>query len=132
MSKLATNAAVKEAMLVKIADSLLDSKDAVKLKFKPYTAAEQQKELATPASAPGFIIPYFDITGKQTKFWRFRYLEDTRKGFDVLSGRKALRYVQASGGVNEVYLAPFVDWREIAENPEIPLVITEGELKAAC
>jgi hypothetical protein len=131
MSKLPDIAAVKRAMLTKINDSLLDEKDAVKLKFKPLTA-EQTKQLNVPAEYAGFLIPYFDISGKPTKFWRLRYLEDTRKGFDVLSGRKALRYVQAAGGINEVYLPPFVDWREIADNVEIPLVITEGELKAAC
>lgn len=131
MSKLATLAAVKGAMLAKIADSLLDNADATKLKFKPLTAA-QTKELDVPVNVPGFLIPYFSLDGKVSKFWRLRYLEDTRKGFDVLNGRKALRYVQASGGVNEVYLPPFVDWREIASNATIPLVITEGELKAAC
>lgn len=128
---LATIAAVKAAMLDKISGSLLDPTDATKLKFKPLTAAAT-KTLDVPTHAPGFLIPYFSIDGKLSKFWRLRYLQDTRKGFDILNGRKALRYVQAKGGVNEVYLAPFIDWRRIAENPEIPLIITEGELKAAC
>ena len=128
---LATNAAVKTAMLEKISGSLLNHTDATKLKFKPLTAADT-KTLDVPTHVPGFLIPYFSIDGTPTKFWRLRYLQDTRKGFDVLNGRKALRYVQAKGGVNEVYLAPFTDWRRIAENTEIPLIITEGELKAAC
>lgn len=131
MTKLTTAAQVKQAMLDKIADSLLDAKDATKLKFKPLTAAEVKK-LDTPATVSGFYIPYFGLDGKPTKFWRLRYLEDTRKGFDVLAGRKALRYVQPVGGVNEVYLPPFIDWREIAENVEVPIIITEGELKSAC
>jgi len=131
MTKLATIAAVKAAMLEKLSGSLLDPADATKLKFKPLTAADT-KALDVPIQAPGFLLPYFTIDGKQSKFWRLRYLEDTRKGFDVLNGRKPLRYVQAKGGVNEVYLAPFVDWRRLAENSEVPLLITEGELKAAC
>ena len=131
MSKLTTIPAIKAAMLTKIAQSKLDTTDATKLKFKPYTAAET-KALDLPANNPGFLIPYFTFDGKPSKFWRFRYLEDTRKGFAAMSGRKPLRYVQAKGGVNEVYLAPFVDWRRIAENVDIPLLITEGELKAAC
>ncbi len=130
MSKIMTPLAVKEAMLSKIASSLLEEADAKKLKFK-YLTADQSKELSIPVEAPGFVIPYFDLDGRQTKFWRFRYLEDTRKGFDVLSGRKALRYVQAAGGINEVYLSPMMDWRKMAENVSIPLIITEGELKAA-
>ncbi len=127
---LKTADSVRAAMMAKIAGSLLDAKDATKLKFKPMTA-EQVKALDVPCTASGFMIPYFDLDGKQSKFWRFRYLEDTRKGFDVLNGRKELRYVQPGGGVNEVYLAPFLDWRKIAENPTIPIIITEGELKSA-
>jgi len=129
--KLSTQEAVRAAMLKKLADSLLDEADAKKLLFKPLTA-DQVKQLDVPASVSGFIIPYFSVDGKPTKFWRLRYLEDTRKGFDILSGRKPLRYVQSAGGVNEVYLAPFSDWKMLLENVDVPLVITEGELKAAC
>lgn len=131
MPKLATIAAVKSAMLLKLEGSLLNSADATKLKLKPLLAAEV-KALDVPSAVPGFLIPYFSLDGKPTEFWRLRYLEDTRKGFDLAAGRKALRYVQPSGGLNEVYLPPFVDWRKLAENPAVPLVITEGELKAAC
>lgn len=130
MSKLTTPLLVREAMLSKIAGSSLDAKDAAKLKFR-YLTALQSKELDVPVNLAGFVIPYFDISGKLTNFWRYRYLEETRKGFDILSGRKALRYVQASGGVNEVYLAPFMDWKLVVKNTTIPLIITEGELKAA-
>src|ERR1700752_1489740 len=129
--KLTTLDAVRAAMLEKIAGSRLDKDDAVKLKFKPLTS-KQTKELKIPAAIAGFVIPYFSIDGKVLKFWRFRYLEDTRKGFDVLNGRKPLRYVQPPGGINEVYLPPFTDWRRISENISIPIIITEGELKAAC
>lgn len=128
--KLLTLEAVKQAMMEKIKGSLLDAKDAAKLKFQPMTAL-QVKELDVPAAVAGFRIPYFSFDGKQSKFWRLRYLEDTRKGFDVLNGRKPLRYVQPSGGCNEIYLSPYVDWRKMAENVSIPLVITEGELKAS-
>lgn len=129
--KLSTAEAVKTAMLEKLAGSLLNATDVTKLKLKPLTAA-QVKPLDLPCDVAGFLIPYFSLDGKPTSFWRLRYLEDTRKGFDVLNGRKALRYVQPGGGVNEVYLPPFIDWRRMAENVEIPIVITEGELKAAC
>lgn len=78
------------------------------------------------------MIPYFDLHGEQTKFWRLRYLEDTRRGFDLVCGKKALRYVQAVGTLNEVYLPPFADWSKIAVDSERPVLITEGELKAAC
>jgi Domain of unknown function (DUF3854)/Family of unknown function (DUF5906) len=123
--------AVTQAMLAKIQGSLLDESDAKKLKFEPLTAA-QVVQYGVPAKAEGFLIPYFDFEGVPTDFWRLRYLKDTRKGFEALTGKKALRYVQRTGGTNEVYLPPFVDWQKLAENTAIPLVITEGELKAAC
>lgn len=131
MSKPLTIAEVKAATLAKLKESNLDAADLTKLKFRPLTAADV-KPLDLPAQVAGFLLPYFTIDGKPSKFWRVRYLQDTRKGFDVLNGRKPLRYVQPNGGVNEVYLPPYVDWRKLAETPDIPLVITEGELKAAC
>lgn len=126
-----TEEQVRKAMLAKIAGSLLDTKDAAKLHFEPLAAAKV-KELSLPASLAGFRIPYFTLDGKLSKFWRLRYLEDTRKGFDKLNGRKTLRYVQPGGSVNEVYLPPYVDWQDLAKDVEEPLIITEGELKAAC
>lgn len=129
--KLSTLEAVRAAMLKKLSGSLLTEADAKKMLVKPLTI-EQVKQLDVPASVPGFLIPYFSIEGKPTKFWRLRYLEDTRKGFDILSGRKPLRYVQPPGGVNEIYLSPFSDWKRLVDDPDVPLVITEGELKAAC
>ncbi len=62
-----------------------------------------------------------------------RYVEDTRKGFDKLTGKKPLRYTQPPGTVSELYIPPTgVDWPAVAANPEVPLIITEGELKAVC
>jgi hypothetical protein len=116
-------------MLLKISDSSLNEQDAKKLGFKVVNA-EEAKALGVPAYA-GFVLPYFDLKGKPTKFWRIRYLEDTRKGFEKVTGQKTLRYMQPSGTTNEVYLPPFVKWADIASNATHPIVITEGELKAA-
>jgi hypothetical protein len=124
-------AGIRDAMLHKLAGSALDDKDAAKLQFKPITAQEAA-ELRLPSATEGFVIPYFGLDGRQTDFIRVRYLKETRKGFEVYSKKKALRYGQVPGTVNEVYMAPIVPWPKLIENPDIPLVITEGELKAAC
>ena len=121
---------VKMAMLSKLAGSLLAADDAAKLKLTPLTAT-QVVEHGYPIVGAGFEIPYFDLQGKLIKFKRLRYLEDTSKGFDKLSGRKALRYTQLSGTAPEVYYPPLTNWSAHAANIGIPLVITEGELKAA-
>lgn len=118
-------------MTRKISGSGLSSKDAAALKFEAITAHTAQLR-KFPGNAGGFVIPYFDINGNQTKFKRIRYLEDTRHGFDKISKKKPLRYGQLANTVNELYLPPLVDWARISIRAEIPLLITEGELKAAC
>lgn len=77
-------------------------------------------------------IPYFNIEGEDSGFFRIRYLEDL-PGF----GRqiaKPQRYAQSIGSTNWVYLprVPSIDWTKVASDATEPLVITEGELKAAC
>lgn len=120
-----------DAVLNKLAASELDAEDARLLRFESVTA-EQCKQLKLPAAAAGFKIPYFDINGKLTKFFRVRYMEDTRTGFAKLTSKKPMRYGQVPGTINELYLPPFIDWNGIANDKEVPLLITEGELKSAC
>jgi hypothetical protein len=117
-------------MLDKIGGSALEEFDAGTLGLSPVTA-EQAFKLGVPPAA-GFVIPYFDMDGEQTNFYRIRYVEDTRKGFDLVTGKKAMRYCQPGDTVTEVYLPPLVKWRTVAANTERPILITEGELKAAC
>lgn len=118
-------------MLRKLEGSALDSEDAKALKVKPYSA-DECKALKLPATKAGFLIPYFDLAGKPQKFFRFRYLEDTRSGFQVAAGRKALRYAQPANTDVELYLPPNIDWAKIAKDVGTPILFTEGELKAAC
>jgi len=125
-----TLAAVQSAMVSKLAGSALTDADARKMKLKA-TTAKDSVALKLPAVAAGFVIPYFTPEGKVSKFFRYRYLEETRKGFDVLSGKKPLRYGQPSNTINEVYLPPFIPWKDYLAS-SAPLLITEGELKAAC
>lgn len=128
-------ASVKDAMLNKLSLSALDATDVKALRFAAYTADDAGKQLKSlPNYHAGFLIPYFDLEGRVTKFWRYRYLESTKTGFDALTTKKELRYAQPGRSLNEIYLPPVggTNWKRVAANPEIPLVITEGELKAAC
>lgn len=124
-------AEVRAAMLAKLETSALTEAHGKKLKMQPYTA-EECKALKLPATKAGFLIPYFTLDGKVDKFFRYRYLEDTRTGFDKLTKKKALRYAQPGNTTVGVYLPPLMDWEALAEDAEIPVIITEGELKAAC
>lgn len=124
---------VSSAMLDKLEDSDLDESDAKLLGYTATTAEEcATKFNKFPAFKAGFLIPYFDIEGRRTKFYRYRYLETVKEGFEKHTDKKDLRYVQPKNTLNELYLPPSVDWTKVANDPTIPIVITEGELKAAC
>lgn len=123
---------LKQAMLVKLGESGLNSKDAAKLRLKTVSAAEANKmlERANPTERGGFVIPYFTLEGKPNCFFRVRYL-GPRTGFAALA-TKEQRYSQPPGTGINLYMPPFADWRVTAADPTKPIVITEGELKAAC
>lgn len=111
------------AMIADLERSGLDATDAkvLQLSTKPHGLK--------PAFA-GYTIPYFNSSGKKTKFFRVRYVENTATGFAALSGKKPLRYAQPAGSVNEVYLPPYIKWSEFFKTGA-SFVITEGEKKAA-
>lgn len=121
---------LKARMLADAARSALDAADVTKLKFAPVTEAEATA-LKLPSATVGYRIPYFDLDGKPTNFFRCRFLEDTRKGFQAYTDKKALKYGQPNGSVTEVYFPPLVNWRALL-GKEVPLIITEGEKKSAC
>jgi hypothetical protein len=113
-------------MLVDLSRSGLDEDDAglLQLKFCHDSPA------GVEPNAPGYMIPYFAVDGTVTDFYRYRFLVDTRSGFERLSGAKPRRYSQPSGTVPQVYWPPYIDWAEYVQGTD-PLIITEGEKKAA-
>ena len=117
-------------LLDKLALSCLTADDGAALMM----GMADPKELAAegfPAKA-ALELPYIKAHGKPSGFKRWRYLESTLNGFDKLTERKDLRYVQPKNSVQEVYMPPLEDWAAIQKNTEETIVITEGELKAAC
>lgn len=117
-------------MLEDLARSALDADDAKLMRLEP-KARDELSTIAPPGA--GYVIPYFHRDGRvDPVVYRYRYLEDTRKkGFGALGSAKARRYTQPSGTPPGVYWAPFTDWETIAADPTVPLVVTEGEKKAA-
>ena len=123
-------------MLRKAATSLLTPKHVAALKFEPYPEGHQLNILPRWA---GFKIPYFTTAGRLDPegFFRFRYLQDKPStGFRSLAEapEKPRRYAQPADTGCGVYFPPLLDrsWADIARDPEVSVVITEGELKAAC
>lgn len=121
---------LRELLAQKLATSKLTPQDGRKLQLKVITRA-QAAALKVMAFA-GFQIPYFDLDGKVQKFFRVRYLEDTRDEWTAKTTRKPLRYSQPPNTGVELYLPPLVPWTKVLARTEQQLIITEGELKAAC
>jgi hypothetical protein len=126
---------VRAKMLAKAKTSCLTTSDVKLLQFEPYT---EDHELEIYPRFAGFKIPYFLLNGKpDPSFYRFRFVQtQPSKGFAAITEepKKPRRYSQPMGTQCGVYLPPLLDasWAEIAKNPAISVVITEGELKAAC
>ncbi len=100
--------------------------DVKRLKLRPVTATAAEALGFKPAQS-GFVIPYFTLQGKPTNF-SHSVLRCEARSFTGKEGRK---YNQLPGSGNHLYLPPLVPWVTVANDPETPLCLTEGELKAA-
>lgn len=122
---------MKKMAAEKWAGSGLTDADAKKLKLRGTEGAETSKLHPTFHKAGALVIPYFDAKGRETKFYRLRYLEQL--GGFAAQMKKQQRYAQVPGTLNEVYMPPLMkrSWAEVMADPTAPLYITEGELKAA-
>lgn len=115
--------------LAKLAGSGLTPAHADLLQIEPLP----RPPAGYPVQLGGFLIPYHDAAGKPTGFGRFRYLEEPPKlnGFRALAPGKPLRYAQPAGSLPEIYLPRLgLDWAAYLRS-DLPLLVTEGELKAA-
>lgn len=106
------------------------------LGLRPLTKEEtweiQKKEGAKePLEVDALLLPYFDLDGKRTDFYRIRYLGKLPGWAGAVA--KPQRYWQPPRTLNEVYLPPILKakWKEIAKDVNIPIYITEGEFKSA-
>jgi hypothetical protein len=82
-------------------------------------------------------IPYHDILGNPLSDWpgcppfyRLRYLEQPQ-GFEEQARGKQQRYTQEPNTAPVAYYPRNENWAEIAVDVGIPIILTEGELKAA-
>jgi len=71
-------------------------------------------------------IPYFEISGEKNGFAR-------RKLFPAIKIKDGgtIKYWQPKGSSPHLYLPPLADWHKIISQTASPLLITEGEKKAA-
>jgi hypothetical protein len=107
-----------------------------KLQFTALDANDVAKLTKNAVKFPAYRIPYFDLKGKLTGYYRLRLLNDsdpdgTYKG---AAGAPFTRYWQPPNTMPQLYMPPLVPWSEIARDVRSRTTITEGEKKsiAAC
>ena len=121
----------------KLKSSGLTRKDAEELGIS-FMTREQTVKL-NPRFKPfkALRIDYFDVHGKPLSDWpkgkpfvRVRYLEEPQ-GLDAITKKKQPRYAQPEGTAPCAYLPRNQDWKPLLKDTTKPLIITEGEFKAA-
>ena len=120
----------------KLESSGLTVDDGVALGMEPVLSAAALDPTFDPVA--GLKIPYFHpITRKPLTcrpkwpaFYRVRYLEQM-PGLDAQTDKKQRRYAQTADTGVAAYFPKTVDWSAIFSDHNRPIIITEGELKAA-
>jgi hypothetical protein len=109
----------------------LSDEHAKRLKLAALSAEETAALGSSFQKVEALRIPYFDLEGRLTKFFRARYLGKL-PGF-AGQAAKPQRYAQPPKTLNEVYYPPLLDvpWSQVAKDPRVGVYVTEGELKAA-
>lgn len=105
--------------------------------YEVVSAAQLDKSFE---AKPALVIPYFGPDRKPLSphpkwpvFYRVRYLGESKvKGFEDVTGGKPKRYAQPPESGTCAYFPTTTDWPAIIKDPEYEIIITEGELKAAC
>ncbi len=122
--------------LAKLSESGLDWEDAQSLGIEVLEASEIAALCATFLALPALKLNYYDVKQQplvthpgDDPFYRIRYLAQPT-GFG--SGKKVPKYVQEPDTGCAAYFPTTVDWEDAAQQPSLDVIITEGELKAAC
>lgn len=130
----------KKLSIEKLKSSGLSATDAEKLNIE-YLAPDKTIKLHKsfkdrPALKFNYMNPmkpkqHLKQNPKWPPFYRLRYLGKSTDTATVLGANKAHRYVQEPHSPVCAYFPTNIDWLDIVNDPTVPLIITEGELKAA-
>lgn len=121
---------LRQLFLDRLVESGLTEKTAKVARFKALSAAQTAALWKGAPKQPSLKIPYLDPKGKDTDFYRIRLLGGIN-GF-AHQMEKPLRYLQPPSSGIQVYFPKVddLDWMQVLANPEAPIIITEGEIKA--
>ena len=130
---------LRAAYIAKLAESGFTEEDGKRLKFKKRIHNTTKKLCSSFDPRGGFVLPYFDLNGRENDFYRFRYLEESesKAGWGASKPLSRRRYTQPPGQTPRAYYPPIFPrpgdwtWAKVRDNLSLPVMITEGELKAA-
>lgn len=120
---------VYAACLADLARSGLSETDAKRMRISPINSRDIKK--LTRFEASGYRLPYFELNGKTNGFSRVRFLDTV---LDKGTGKEQKYWQPPRTGVHVYFPPNFADtwtWGEVQRDPQIDLIITEGEKKAA-
>ena len=124
--------------LLKLESSGLPPSSLSSLRLQALSPDETFALHPTFKHVPSLRFNYLDPLGQPMRplpmwpeFYRLRYLKTTNDA-SMLTKKKPQRYAQPPDSGVCIYLPPNLDdWVDILLDPDRPLIITEGELKAA-
>ncbi len=120
-----TKKELKQLAIDDLKRSGLNISDFKKMKLKVCDFEEAELVLDSSFSTSGYVMPYFDIKGKEINNFRFRFLEEL-----LGKDKKAVRYSQVKGTEPRLYFPPCIKWDNILKDSSITITFTEGEKKA--
>jgi len=121
----------RQLVAKKLEESSLTAADAKALGIESLSAQATAK-LFKKFKVPALRLNYYSTDGKKRRdVYRVRLLEKPVGAFGSIA-ETAPKYLQPTGSVVSAYFPRIIPWSEIVENTEESIIITEGELKAAC
>lgn len=123
-----TQLKLDDLVTAKLASSGLTAEHARELGMEVVESARSLDK--TWPDVPALKLNYHDVAGEPLRnMFRVRLLVQPRGSFGQVSDT---RYLQPTNTTPAAYLPATLDWEAIAADPDVQILITEGELKAAC
>ena len=140
MSTVAPFKSITTPVKDKLDESGLTLADAKALGIEPLTRGQTADLHPAFQALQALKINYYDHLGQplpdrpaSAPFYRIRYLEEPPPSFADVGEKKKkpLRYTQPPGTLPVAYFPRSIPWAPLVTDTSLPIIITEGELKAA-